>query len=218
MGGMAGALYRRVRGIIESARASAARSVNTAQVVSNWLVGREIVEEEQAGKLRAGYGERLMRDLAARLGKEFGAGYGLANIKLFRQFYSAYPGLVGLPKGCAVRSLLKDTGPACVVSAGYNMPHHGTWRPGRLNSNLCWTHYRTLLRLDRREVRAFYEIEAVNNNWAARELERQINSLLYERLAVSREPRTALRGGQPDARADPLRRQERRRGPVHAGR
>jgi len=63
-----------------------------------------------------------------------------------------------------------------------------SWTPGQLHPNLSWTHYRTLLRVDKPEARAFYEIEAVKNNWAARELERQINSLLYERLSIGGDP------------------------------
>ena len=62
-----------------------------------------------------------------------------------------------------------------------------SWKPGRLHSNLSWTHYRTLLRVAKPEARSFYEIEAIKNNWSARELERQINSLLYERLALSKD-------------------------------
>lgn len=68
-----------------------------------------------------------------------------------------------------------------------------TWRPGQLHPDLSWTHYRTLLRVDKPEARAFYEIEATRNNWSARELERQINSLLYERLALSRDQKGLLR-------------------------
>ena len=67
------------------------------------------------------------------------------------------------------------------------------WKPGYLHPNLSWTHYRTLLRVDKAEARAFYEIEAIKNNWAARELERQINSLLYERLALSRDKKGLMR-------------------------
>ena len=63
-------LYRRIRQILESARTSVARSVNTTQVVANWLIGREIVEEEQRGKRRAGYGEELLKDLSDRLTKD----------------------------------------------------------------------------------------------------------------------------------------------------
>ncbi len=62
-----------------------------------------------------------------------------------------------------------------------------------LNTSLSWTHYRTLLRVDSAKARAFYEIEAINNNWAARELGRQINSLLFERLAGSRDKQGVMK-------------------------
>ena len=61
------------------------------------------------------------------------------------------------------------------------------WRPRQLHPNLSWTHYRTLPRVDKPIARAFYEIEALRNNWSSCELERQINSLLYERLALSKD-------------------------------
>jgi hypothetical protein len=56
-----------------------------------------------------------------------------------------------------------------------------------LRRELSWTHYRLLLRVEKPEARAFYEAEAVNSRWSTRELERQINSLLFERLALSRD-------------------------------
>ena len=68
-------IYERIREILESAKTSVARSVNTTQVVANWLIGREIVEEEQRGKERADYGMELLADLSARLQAEYGAGY-----------------------------------------------------------------------------------------------------------------------------------------------
>ncbi len=68
-----------------------------------------------------------------------------------------------------------------------------SWKPGRLHPDLSWTHYRTLLRVDKAEARSFYEIESIKNNWSARELERQINSLLYERLALSRDKKGLMR-------------------------
>ena len=64
------------------------------------------------------------------------------------------------------------------------------WPTRKLNalrSELSWTHYRLLLRVEKPEARAFYEAEAVNSRWSTRELERQINSLLFERLALSRD-------------------------------
>ena len=80
-------IYNRIRQILESARASVARSVNTTQVAAYWLIGREIVEEEQKGHKRAGYGEALLQNLAQRLKADFGAGYSVHNLKFIRQFY-----------------------------------------------------------------------------------------------------------------------------------
>ena len=180
-------LYQRIRQILESARTSVARSVNTTQVVAYWLIGREIVEEEQKGQKRAGYGEALLQDLAQRLKSDFGSGYSVHNLKFIRQFYLEYPTLMNPREiGDAVRS----QSAIGLLPAGNQIrhaPRSESWKPGRLHPNLSWTHYRTLLRVDKAEARAFYEIEALKNNWAARELERQINSLLYERLALSKD-------------------------------
>lgn len=180
-------VYRRIRRILESARSSVARSVNTTQVVAYWLIGREIVEEEQKGRKRAGYGETLLQNLAQRLKSDFGAGYSVQNLKFIRQFYLEYPVLMRKGDiGYAVRSQSVFGLPASNVQIRHAVRSE-SWKPGHLHSNLSWTHYRTLLRVDKPEARAFYEIEAIKNNWAARELERQINSLLYERLALSKD-------------------------------
>ena len=80
-------IYDRIQQILESARAGAARSVNTTHVVANWLIGREIVEEEQKGKAKAGYGERLLEELSERLQVEFGNGYSIQNLRYIRQLY-----------------------------------------------------------------------------------------------------------------------------------
>ena len=198
------ALYGRIRQILEAARTGVARTVNTTQVVANWLIGREIVEEEQHGEKKAGYGDKLLLDLADKLTAEFGAGYSDTNLRWFRQFYLEYGDL--LPKRIyhAVRD--KSISPRSTDSSAIhhamrgeslpailNAPPAEIWRPGQLHSNLSWTHYRTLLRVEKREARGFYEIEALQNNWPARELERQINSLLYERLAFSKDKKGLLR-------------------------
>jgi len=81
-------LYQRICEILESARTSVSRTVNTTQVVANWLVGREIVEEEQKGRKRANYGEELLKDLSKRLTTEYGRGYSFPNLAFFRQFSS----------------------------------------------------------------------------------------------------------------------------------
>jgi predicted nuclease of restriction endonuclease-like (RecB) superfamily len=186
-------LYRRVREIIESARVGAARSVNTMQVVAYWLIGREIVEEEQKGKRRADYGEALLLGLSKRLTDEFGSGYSVHNLKFIRQFYAEYPLLAeGAAIGYALRSQSETSSTEARREIRY-APRSTSWTPGRLHPNLSWTHYRTLLRVDQAQARSFYEIEALRNDWSARELERQINSLLYERLALSRDKKGLMR-------------------------
>ena len=185
-------LYHRIREILDSARAGAARSVNTAQVCANWLIGREIVEEEQKGKKRAGYGEALLQDLSVRLSTDVGKGWSVRNLEYCRVFYLEYPLLLDGQKSNALRSI------SSIVSSSddrhiSNAVRTESWQPGRLHTNLSWTHYRTLLRVDKTEARAFYEIEAIKNTWSARELERQINSLLFERLALSKDKKGLMK-------------------------
>jgi predicted nuclease of restriction endonuclease-like (RecB) superfamily len=206
----ASSLYKRIREILESSRATAARSVNTAQVLANWLIGREIIEEEQKGAWRAEYGREILSDLSRRLLAEYGTGYSVDNLEFFRRFYRDYPELISeaVPrKLCdssnsdALRRKLSSPQRAVNRSLSCEEPpstnsgifHTKSWRSGILNPNLSWTHYRTLLRVEKPEARTFYEIEAIKNNWSARELERQINSLLYERLALSRDKKGLMR-------------------------
>lgn len=188
-------LYNRVQRILESARTNVARSVNTTQVIANWLVGREIIEDEQKGRRRADYGTQLLLELSGRLKKDFGNGYSVDNLELFRRFYLEYPKLIseeprrnsGLNE---ISEALRRKSENDLKLEAMSIPHalpRKSWQPGCLHSNFSWTHYRTLLKVDRVEIRAFYEIEALHNNWSARGLERQINSLLYERLAKSRD-------------------------------
>ena len=185
-------LYVRIREILESARATVARSVNTTQVVANWLIGREIVEEEQKGAKRADYGKRLIATLSAQITTEYGKGYSVDNLELCRRFFLEYPSLLIGENSDAVRRKSSQLLP----EVNFDISHvlrGKSWQPGQLHSNLSWTHYRRLLRVDRETARAFYEIESLKNNWSARELERQINSLLYERLVLSKDKKGVLR-------------------------
>ncbi len=218
-------LYGRVREILDAARTGIARTVNTTQVMANWLIGREIVEEEQRGKRRAGYGTALLGELAARLRADFGSGYGVDNLELFRRFYTEYPQLLAdmaVPSVEATAAHISDA-PRRKSGAAEALPRTALFtpaanaataalQPGRLNANLSWTHYRRLLRVYRLDARAFYEVEATRNAWSARELERQVASLLFDRLAKSRDKqgllRLASRGQEVarpiDALKDPL--------------
>lgn len=196
-------LYSRVCEILASARSNVARTVNTTQVIANWLIGREIVEGEQAGQNRAGYGTALLLDLAARLKADFGRGYGVDNLEMFRRFYIEYPNLMpGLISDAVRRKSdgLLNSGAARrnfgMSQQDFEIQHTQNLAErlsGQLNANLSWTHYRILLRVGRTEARKFYEIEANSNAWSAREMERQISSLLFDRLAKSKDKKGLMR-------------------------
>jgi predicted nuclease of restriction endonuclease-like (RecB) superfamily len=199
------ALYDRIRQILESARSSVSRSVNTTQVVANWLIGREIVEDEQKGRRRAEYGKQLLLDLSIRLTADYRKGYSVDNLELFRRFFLEYNDLLGSEKSDALRRISSKTDISEAVrrkskdNIAVQLPqknyveHRKSWQPGQLHPSLSWTHYRALLRVDQPFARPFYEIEAVKNNWSARETERQINSLLFERLAKSKDKAGLMR-------------------------
>lgn len=170
------ALLVRIREIWEAQRAQAARSVNTAHVCANWLIGQQIVEAEQGGTKRAAYGKALLQGVSAQLKQAYGDGFSVSALQYMRSFFLAYPAL-----------LAKQHAPRVKSDAPLD-----NWQPGFLHSGLSWTHYRRLLKEQRKPVRNFYEIESVNNGWSARQLERQMNAFLFERLAQSRDPAGVL--------------------------
>jgi hypothetical protein len=150
-------------------------------VQAYWLIGREIVEIEQQGKKRAGYGDRIIQGLAAKLTAEFGSGYSIRSLRRIRQFYLTYR------SGSAVPTAL--SGPEKRPTALAESPRVAEWV---FPASLSWAHYLFLLNVDNPDARAFYEIEALREAWSARELERQIASLLFERLAKSRDKEKLL--------------------------
>lgn len=176
-------LLSRIRDIWESARTHAARSVNTAHVCANWLIGQQIVEAEQGGAGRANYGKALLKTLSEQLVSEYGSGFSVSALQYMRSFFLSYPQL--LEKQHAVR--VEFDSPATPGALQARSGLDDDWRPGTLHPGLSWTHYRTLLKVERRPARDLYEIEAVRNGWSARQLERQINLFLFGRLARSRD-------------------------------
>lgn len=186
-------LFSRVREILDAARVGLARTVNTTQVAANWLIGREIVEEEQRGQRRADYGTKLLAELSARLNAEFGRGYSVDNLEAFRQFYLDFPQLIS--DTVSRKLMLPSALPLQTNSETPSRESSGStdWHPGELSPSLSWSHYRQLLRVTRPEARAFYEIEAIRNAWSVRELQRQAASLLYDRLAKSKDKKGLMR-------------------------
>ena len=98
-------LLARIREIWDAQRAQAARSVNTAHVCANWLIGQQIVEAEQGGAKRAGYGKALLQSVSRQLKREYGDGFSESALKYMRSFYLAYPSL--LP-ATSIRHAVRD--------------------------------------------------------------------------------------------------------------
>ena len=206
------ALFTQVLAIVEAARGHAARAVNTAMVQAYWMIGRAIVEVEQAGAQRAGYGDEVIERLAARLVERVGKGFGVRTLWRLRQFYQVYPSgsaLVRTPRGRSqilsaplTESRTRDGGSAQMTALD---PASGMGFP----SNLGWTHYLTLISIEAPAARAFYELEAAREGWSSRELEREVASLLFERLARSRDKAKVLafarRGHQVETPADVIK-------------
>jgi predicted nuclease of restriction endonuclease-like (RecB) superfamily len=179
----------RIQEILTQARHGALQAVNAAMLAAYWHVGREIVEAEQRGRERAGYGERLIKELSKHLTAQFGKGFSISNLKLIRQFYLTFQDRS--PQiGYTVSSQLGSVvlAPAALAAEANQETNSGRSESGRLlRPELSWSHYRVLMRVDKPEARSFYEVECSKARWSVRELERQVGSLLYERLALSRD-------------------------------
>jgi predicted nuclease of restriction endonuclease-like (RecB) superfamily len=183
----------------------AARSVDIALVVRNWLFGWYMVEFEQAGADRAElYGKNLINRLSDEL-KGLGLkGVSPTSLKQYRAFYTAYKEIsqsVSDPSSGQNTGWQKIRQALSVESnaAMLNNPDILQTLSAELASQftLGWSHYVTLLTITNVDERRFYEIEARANSWGARELERQIAASLYERLVLSRD-QTGIRALSQD--------------------
>ena len=186
-------LIAEVRELIVSARNAAASTVNTLQVMTNFEIGRRIVEHEQKGEKRAEYGVKLLEALSAQLTEEFGRGFSVTNLKLMRQLFVGFRTRIGQQ---AIDQFRIQQTPSVDLA----QPSKGQQAPGQSGIvqiseqatrispfTLSWTHYIILLTIKDPDERRFYEIEATNEGWSVPELKRQKASAVYERLALSRD-------------------------------
>jgi predicted nuclease of restriction endonuclease-like (RecB) superfamily len=181
--------YNNIRaGIVEllkAARWSAARNVNTLMTATYWEIGRRIVHSEQAGEKRAEYGELLIKRLAKDLSASFGRGFGPRNLAQMRSFYLCWPQSKILQTPSAKSSkpipfneIQGQSQPVQDLSGQFPLP---------------WSAYVRLLSIKSQQARTFYETEALRLGWSVRQLDRQIGSQFYERLALSKN-RAAMLG------------------------
>lgn len=203
-------------------QARAATAVNQSLTLRNWLIGAYIVEYEQRGSDRAKYGDKLMERLAKDLTGGLGRGFGIRMLRDMRRFYLDYPQVDALIRQSVIADLpsrisndFSETtsairqSPIAELPAQRRIPRNAAdsliaqspiaqsaLHPEHfyidLLQRLTWTHILEFLRLDDPLKRAFYEIEAVKNKWSVREMKRQMDSLLFERVGLSKDKQGML--------------------------
>ena len=165
--------------LIRYARKYASNQINYTQLMTYYGLGYWIVEEQQSGEQRAGYGKKVIQTLSDALNAEFGKGFSVDTLENARKFYLNYQGRIS---ETLFRKLIKEKSDTFFRISGEDVPF-----------TLSWSHYLQLMRIRNLDERRFYEIEATKAARSLRTLQRQYNSSLYERLALSRDKDGVMR-------------------------
>lgn len=191
-------LVSNITSVQDVLQTQAAHAINLALTTRNWLIGYYIVEYEQNGEDRAQYGEQLLKKLAKRLERK---GLGERRLYEFRQMYSTYPNLAmevvaylhgsntNILRSATAKLQIESGGSEKLRSATAKLPENTeAWAtpPNKLFSRLSATHLILLSGIPEPLKRAFYEQEAIRGCWTVKELDRQVSSLYYERMGLSK--------------------------------
>lgn len=188
-------LFERVSIVIENTRQMIASTINTGEVYAKYEIGRHIVESEQNGEQRAQYGKHILKDLSEKLTATYGAGWSYSNLRQIRQFYIIYSNLTNTV--CQIKNDNRYLSNSVKQTTKYNNDTNiGLNNLDRPKFSLSWSHYLILMRIENPDERSFYEIECNRQMWSVRQLSRQVNSSLYERLALSRDKDSVMRLAQ----------------------
>jgi len=183
------ALFDRVVTILDQAKTRVLQAVNSEMVLAYWLTGREIVQAVQSGEERAEYGKQIIKELSARLNRRYGKGFSTTNLWYFRQFYLVYSNRKPeiLHKGCGELISGEKLHKPCGVLDDLSFAVEKSDSIQGFSPILSWSHYRALTKVEHKNERLFYEIEAEKEGWSVPVLERQIHSFLFARLLKSRD-------------------------------
>ncbi len=176
-------LVNDLRSIVSKARSKAFAAVNYSLVERNWRIGQRIVEEEQNGTSRAEYGKHVIEVASAALTKEFGKGFSYTNIANYKRFYLTFSDLQILQ---TVSEEFKKQKHQTLSDESSLLPQKGQTPPAQFELRfLPWSHYERLIRVEDKKAREWYAKEAFEQGWSFRTLNRNINTLYYERLLMS---------------------------------
>lgn len=177
-------LVNDLRSIVSKARSKAFAAVNYSLVERNWRIGQRIVEEEQNGASRAKYGKHVIEVASAALTEEFGKGFSETNIMNFKKFYLKFKELT-IPQ--TVSEEFKKQKQQTLSDELSSHFQKGQTPPAQFELRLLpWSHYERLIRVEDKKAREWYAKEAFEQGWSFRTLNRNINTLYYERLLMSK--------------------------------
>lgn len=181
-------LAEKIEVLVTEARRKVASVANTAQVYTYYEIGRYIIEDEQGGKLRAEYGKGVLKRVSERLTERLGKGWSVDTLENARNFYNIYAKSEPL-----VRKSDAPIGKSEPVARILEITENRNQWSLNQRFTLPWSHYQILTHVKDSDARRFYEIEAFKQQWSKRQLQRQIGSGLYERLALSRDKDEVMR-------------------------
>ncbi len=176
-----------IKTLIREGQQHVVRNVNTTMMLTYFEIGRMIAEEQKQGNPRAKYADATLKKLSAGLTKEFGKGYSKSNLEYMVNFFKIYASRITPIAQSAIGQSKNNSKIAIAQSA------IGQFKKLKFPFKLSWTHYIQLLKIKNTAERNFYEIEAAKNSWNVKELQRQYNSSLYERIALSKDKKGVIK-------------------------
>lgn len=192
-------LVNDLRSIVSKARSKAFAAVNYSLVERNWRIGQRIVEEEQNGTSRAEYGKHVIEVASAALTKEFGKGFSYTNIANYKRFYLTFRDLQILQ---TVSEEFKKQKHQTLSDESSLLPQKDQTQSTQSELRLLpWSHYERLIRVEDKKAREWYAKEAFEQGWSFRTLNRNINTLYYERLLMSKKKQPVVNEMQDKTKA-----------------
>ena len=192
-------LVNDLRSIVSKARSKAFAAVNYSLVERNWRIGQRIVEQEQNGASRAEYGKHVIEVASAALTKEFGKGFSETNIMNFKKFYLKFKELT-IPQ--TLSEEFKKQKHQTLSDESSLLPQKGQTQSAQFELRLLpWSHYERLIRVEDKKAREWYAKEAFEQGWSFRTLNRNINTLYYERLLMSKKKQPVVNEMQDKTKA-----------------
>jgi predicted nuclease of restriction endonuclease-like (RecB) superfamily len=174
-------LFKNIKTLVHQSRLELYVVANTTLTETYFHVGRAIVEYEQQGSIKAIYAKETLINLSSKLTEVLGKGFSVDNLENMRKFYILY-------KDDYLKHVYKNT-KSETLSRKSELTKKSETLSRKLSLSpfrLSWSHYIFLSSIDDALERKFYELEAISENWSLRNLKRQYDSALFERLALSR--------------------------------